>query len=65
MQQAELEEATLELNAQVMAMELPLEKMITVARAFIGSSVDKMTTSEIKRDYYVPIRSYRTICNQI
>jgi len=47
---AELEEATLELNAQVMAMELPLEKMITVARAFIGNSVDKMTTSEIKRD---------------
>ena len=24
--------------------------MITVARAFIGNSVDKMTTSEIKRD---------------
>tara|TARA_R100001129_G_scaffold177498_2_gene152436 strand:+ start:1412 stop:2158 length:747 start_codon:yes stop_codon:yes gene_type:complete len=46
----DLEEATMELNAQVMAMELPLEKMISVARAFIGNSVDKMTTSEIKRD---------------
>lgn len=46
----ELEIATSELNAQVMAMELPLQKMITVARAFLGNSVDKMTTSEIKRD---------------
>lgn len=46
----DLEIATSELNAQVMAMELPLQKMITVARAFLGNSVDKMTTSEIKRD---------------
>ena len=46
----DLEEATMELNAQVLAMELSIEKMITVARAFLGNSVDKMTTSEIKRD---------------
>ena len=33
----ELEEAQIELNAQVLAMELPLDKMITVCRVFIGN----------------------------
>ncbi len=46
----ELEEARMELDAQVLAMELPLEKMITVCRVFLGNAVDRMTTPEIKRD---------------
>ena len=46
----ELEAATVELDAQVMAMELPLEKMITVCRVFLGNAVDRMTTPELKRD---------------
>tara|TARA_R100000935_G_C2776730_1_gene139979 strand:+ start:38 stop:793 length:756 start_codon:yes stop_codon:yes gene_type:complete len=46
----ELEAATVELDAQILAMELPLDKMITVCRVFIGNGVDKMTTPEIKRD---------------
>jgi len=46
----ELEEARMELDAQVLAMELPMEKMITVCRVFIGNAVDRMSTPEIKRD---------------
>ncbi len=53
----DLEEATMELNAQVMAMELSLDKMISVTRAFLGNSVDKMTTSEIKRDLLMYAKS--------
>ena len=53
----ELEEAQIELNAQVLAMELPLDKMITVCRVFIGNAVDKMTTPELKRDLLMYARN--------
>ena len=53
----ELEDAQVELNAQVLAMELPLDKMITVCRVFIGNAVDKMTTPELKRDLLMYARN--------
>ena len=49
----ELEYYNSELDAQILAKELPLEKLLIVAKAIFGSSVDRMTTPEIKRDILV------------
>ena len=43
----ELEYYNSELDAQILAKELPLEKLLIVAKAIFGSSVDRMTTPEI------------------
>lgn len=49
----ELDYYNSELDAQILAKELPLEKLIIVAKAIFGASVDRMTTPEIKRDILV------------
>jgi len=46
----ELEVVELELEAQIVAKNLSLEKMLSVSRILLGSGVDKMSTTEIKRD---------------
>jgi len=48
--QEELELAEMQLNAQIMAKELSTDKLVTVCRVFLGGSVDKMSTAELKRD---------------
>ena len=48
--QEELELAEMQLNAQIMAKELSVDKLVTVCRVFLGGSVDKMSTAELKRD---------------
>tara|TARA_R110000796_G_scaffold3268_2_gene12795 strand:- start:769 stop:1527 length:759 start_codon:yes stop_codon:yes gene_type:complete len=48
--QEELELAETQLNAQIMAKELSIDKLVTVCRVFLGGSVDKMSTAELKRD---------------
>ena len=39
-----------QLNAQIAAKELSLEKLIAVGRILIGGAVNKMSTAELKRD---------------
>ena len=46
----ELEVVEMELDAQILAKNLPLEKMLSVSRILLGRGVDKMSTIEIKRD---------------
>lgn len=48
--QEELELAEMQLNAQIMAKELSVDKLVTVCRVFLGGSVDKMSSAELKRD---------------
>ena len=49
----ELEIITRKVDAVVVASEMDIEKMVSVGRILIGSKVDKMTTSELKRDIFV------------
>tara|TARA_R100001198_G_scaffold84439_1_gene58326 strand:+ start:523 stop:1281 length:759 start_codon:yes stop_codon:yes gene_type:complete len=46
----ELEIVELELEAQIVAKNLNLEKLLSVSRILLGTGVDKMSTTEIKRD---------------
>jgi hypothetical protein len=46
----ELEVVELSLEAQIVAKGLSLDKMLSVSRILLGSGVDKMSTTEIKRD---------------
>jgi|TARA_R110000824_G_scaffold31328_4_gene102044 hypothetical protein len=49
----ELEMEELILDAQVLARELSIEKLITISRVLLGSNVDKLSTAELKRDILV------------
>ena len=40
----------MELNAQIIAKELSFEKLLSVSRILLGSSVDRLSTPELKRD---------------
>tara|TARA_R100000935_G_scaffold791_3_gene2847 strand:- start:31513 stop:32271 length:759 start_codon:yes stop_codon:yes gene_type:complete len=46
----ELSIVEMELEAQIIAKGLKTEKLITIARVLLGGDVDKMSTTEIKRD---------------
>lgn len=48
--QEELDIVEMQLNAQIAAKELSVDKLITVCRVFLGGSVDKMSTPELRRD---------------
>lgn len=41
------------LNAQIVAKEMSLNKLVSVSRILLGSSADKMSTAELKRDVLV------------
>ena len=49
----EIEKMNYELDAQLAARDLPIEKLETVARVLIGSKIDKMSTAELKRDVLI------------
>jgi len=49
----ELEYVEKALDAQIMAKNLSLEKLLMVSRVLMGSRVDKMSTQELKRDILV------------
>ena len=49
----ELEMEELILDAQVLARELSIEKLITISRVLLGSNVEKLSTAELKRDILV------------
>tara|TARA_R110000796_G_C14451646_1_gene423523 strand:- start:104 stop:853 length:750 start_codon:yes stop_codon:yes gene_type:complete len=40
----------MELNAQIIAKELSFEKLLSVSRILLGGAVDRLSTSELKRD---------------
>jgi hypothetical protein len=48
--QQELDLAEMQLEAQIQAKNLSIDKLVTVCRVFIGGAVDKMSTAELKRD---------------
>ena len=54
-EELEYEEAVL--DAQVLARELPLEKLISVSRVLIGGRAEKLSTAELKRDVLVYSRN--------
>jgi len=54
----ELEIEELVLDAQILARDLSLQMLETVARVLIGSHADKKSTSELKRDILVYSRNY-------
>lgn len=49
----EYDELTLKLEAQIAAKEMPIEELEAIARVLLKSKVDKMTSSEIRRDMIV------------
>jgi len=49
----ELEVENLVLEAQLVARDLSVEKLVTISRVLLGSDVDKMSTAELKRDILV------------
>ena len=46
----DVEVLEMELNAQIIAKELSFEKLLSVSRILLGSSVDRLSTPELKRD---------------
>lgn len=50
---SEVDKLNYELDAQLSARDLTVEKLETVARVLIGSKVDKMSTVELKRDVLI------------
>lgn len=54
----DIEELNIELDAQIAARNLELEKMLSIAQLVYGSVVDSMTTPEIKRDIFLYARQY-------
>jgi len=49
----ELEIVELGLEAQILAKELEMEKLISVSRVLLGGGVDKKTSTELKRDILI------------
>tara|TARA_R100001443_G_scaffold107354_1_gene117172 strand:- start:897 stop:1655 length:759 start_codon:yes stop_codon:yes gene_type:complete len=49
----ELEYVEAELDAQILARNLSLEKLVSVCRVFLGAAVDNMSTPELKRDVLI------------
>lgn len=49
----EIEKLNYELDAQLSARDLTVEKLETVARVLLGSKIDKMSTAELKRDVLI------------
>ena len=49
---------TSELDAQLAARDLSVEMLEAVARVLLGAKVEKMSTSELKRDVFVYSRNY-------
>lgn len=56
--QVDVETLDYELEAQLMAKELDVEMMETVARVALGLNIERMTTAEIKRDVRVYAKRY-------
>ena len=54
----DIEMLNIELDAQVMARSMSIETMESVGRLIYGPSVDKMTSSELKRDIMLYARNY-------
>jgi hypothetical protein len=50
---SEIEKLNYELDAQLSARDLTIEKLETVARVLLGSKIDKMSTAELKRDVLI------------
>lgn len=49
----EIEKLNFELDAQLSARDLTVEKLETVARVLLGSKIDTMSTAELKRDVLI------------
>lgn len=49
----EIEKLNYELDAQLSARDLTIEKLETVARVLLGSKIDTMSTAELKRDVLI------------
>ena len=49
----EIEKMNYELDAQLSARDLTVEKLETVARVLLGSKIDTMSTAELKRDVLI------------
>jgi hypothetical protein len=49
----EIEKLNYELDAQLSARDLTVEKLETVARVLLGSKIDTMSTAELKRDVLI------------
>lgn len=56
--QEDLEMANIELDAQIEARSLSVEKLVTVGRVLLGSNVENMSTAELKRDVLVYAKNY-------
>ena len=54
----ELEVVEMELDALIAAKELGIDQIISVARVLLGKNVDKMTTTELRRDILLYARQY-------
>jgi len=54
----ELEVENIILEAQILARDLSMEKLVTVGRVLLGANVDKLSTAELKRDILVFSRNY-------
>jgi hypothetical protein len=50
---SEIEKLNYELDAQLSARDLTVDKLETVARVLLGSKIDKMSTAELKRDVLI------------
>lgn len=50
---SEIEKLNYELDAQLSARDLTIDKLETVARVLLGSKIDKMSTAELKRDVLI------------
>lgn len=50
---SEVDKLNYELDAQLSARDLPVEKLETIGRVLIGSKIDKMSTVELKRDVLI------------
>tara|TARA_R110002020_G_scaffold83781_2_gene208103 strand:- start:32316 stop:33152 length:837 start_codon:yes stop_codon:yes gene_type:complete len=49
----ELEVENIVLEAQLIARDLSVEKLVTISRVLLGTDIDKMSTAELKRDMLV------------
>lgn len=49
----ELEYVEAELDAQILARNLSIDKLVSVCRVFLGAAVDNMSTPELKRDVLI------------
>tara|TARA_R100000655_G_scaffold107378_1_gene157766 strand:+ start:31 stop:867 length:837 start_codon:yes stop_codon:yes gene_type:complete len=49
----QLEVENIVLEAQIVARDLSIEKLVTISRVLLGAEVDKLSTAELKRDILV------------